>query len=102
MRHIIDSYMGSSTFHVSYVGPAQLASVEPYVLETQLQNDGASGAITMEMMASGGSFYLEFVQEWKEELYFQAFCEELTSQGIEYTLLGKGENEVPDIQLPCL
>ena len=102
VRHIIDSYKGASTFQVSYVGPAQLGSVEPYVVETQLQNDGASGAITMEMMASGGSFYLEFVQEWKEELYFQAFCEELTSQGIEFTLLGKGENEVPDIQLPCI
>ena len=101
VHNVIARYKGASSFLVSYVGPAHLGPVEPYVIEMQMQNDGVSGGITLEMMASGGAFFLEFVQEWEEELYFQSFCEELTSQGIEFTLLGKGMNEVPDIQLPC-
>ena len=51
-------------------------------------------------MASHGSFFLTIVQEWKEDLYVKAFCEELTAQGIEYELLSQGEHHVPRLTLP--
>lgn len=101
VRSVVERYKGASTFLVSYMGPAHLGAVEPYVTEVFPQNDGVGGGITLELSASGGAFFLEFVQEWPEELYFRAFCEELTAQGIGFTHCGEGENKVPDIHFPC-
>lgn len=98
VNQVVSRYHGGATFNVSYVGPARLAAMEPYVLETQLQND--SPDLTVEIMAAHGSFFLTIVQEWKEDLYFDAFCEELKAQGIEYQLLSRGVHQVPSITLP--
>ena len=97
-KQVVDRYHGGATFNVSYVGPARLAAMEPYVLETLMQNDCTD--LTIEMMASHGSFFLTIVQEWKEDMYFKAFCEELKAQGIEYELLSQGEHHVPLLTLP--
>ena len=63
-----------------------------------MQND--SPGITVEVVAAHGSFFLEIVQDWKESLYVDAFCEELTAHGIGYELLSHGKHHVPAIQLP--
>ena len=97
-KQVVDRYHGGATFTVSYVGPARLAAMEPYVLETLMQNDCTD--LTIEMMAAHGSFFLTIVQEWKEDLYVKAFCEELQAQGIEYELLSQGEHHVPRLTLP--
>lgn len=97
-KQVVDRYHGGATFNVSYVGPARLAAMEPYVLETLMQNDCTD--LTIEMMAAHGSFFLTIVQEWKEDLYVKAFCEELQVQGIEYELLSQGEHHVPRLTLP--
>lgn len=98
MGNVLARYHGSSTFNLSYVGPARLAAVAPYVEELQLQND--SPGLTIEVMAAQGFFFLEIVQEWQEDLYVAAFCQELAAQGIGYELLSHGEHHVPNIFLP--
>lgn len=98
VQQVLARYHGSTTFNLSYVGPAHLAATEPYVKELQLQND--SPGLTIEVMAAHGSFFLEIVQDWKEDLYITAFCEELTAQGISFELLSHGEHHVPPILLP--
>ncbi|MGN1231294.1 MAG: hypothetical protein ACI4TP_05275, partial [Anaerotignum sp.] len=95
---VISKYMNSSTFQVSYMGPARLAALEPYVLETEMQNDG--NGLTIEVMANHGFFFLEIVQLWKEDLYIQAFLDELTAQGIEFECLDNGKHKISDILLP--
>ena len=98
VRNVVARYHGSATFNLSYVGPAKLAAMDPYVEELQMQND--SPGITVEVVAAHGSFFLEIVQDWKESLYVDAFCEELTAHGIGYELLSHGKHHVPAIQLP--
>ena len=97
-NEVVARYMGASTFQVSYMGPSRLAAIEPYVVETEPQNDG--NGLTIEIMASHGFFFLEIVQLWKEDLYIQAFLDELTAQGIEFERLDSGIHKVPDIVLP--
>ncbi|MCI7760385.1 MAG: hypothetical protein MSH49_10220, partial [[Eubacterium] saphenum] len=88
----------TSTFGVSYVGPAKLGAAERYVTETEVENAGES--IFIEVMAVNGSFFLNITQQWQENLYFDAFCEELSAIGFEYELLYCGEQKVTKVNLP--
>ena len=98
VQQVLARYHGSATFNLSYVGPARLAAAEPYVEELQMQND--SPGLTIEIMAAHGFFFLEIVQDWKEDLYVAAFCEELAAQGIDCEPLSQGRHHVPPILLP--
>ena len=52
-------------------------------------------------MAVNGVFYLEFMQQLQEDLYFNAFCEEISSLGFDYELLDSGEQKIVKVDLPC-
>ena len=55
----------------------------------------------IEVMAVNGAFYLDFMQQWQEDLYFNAFCEEISSLGFDYELLDSGEQKIVKVDLPC-
>ena len=98
MQKLMSSYKNTSTFGVSYVGPAKLGAAERYVTETEVENAGES--IFIEVTAVNGSFFLNITQQWQENLYFDAFCEELSAIGFEYELLYCGEQKVTKVNLP--
>ena len=98
MQKLMSSYKNTSTFGVSYVGPAKLGAAERYVTETEVENAGES--IFIEVTAVNGSFFLNITQQWQENLYFDAFCEELSAIGFEYELLYCGEQKVTKVSLP--
>lgn len=56
--------------------------------------------IEIEIMSSNGYFFLDFVQQWQEELYFEAFCQQLTLQGIPYEREGLEAHRVFVVELP--
>ena len=98
MQKLMSSYKNNSTFEVSYVGPAKLGATERYVSEAELENAGEG--IMIEVMAANGSFFLNIMQQWQENLYFDAFCEELSEIGLDYELLYCGEQKVAKVSLP--
>ena len=98
MQKLMSSYKNNSTFEVSYVGPAKLGAAERYVTEAELENAGEG--IMIEVMAANGSFFLNIMQQWQENLYFDAFCEELSEIGFDYELLYCGEQKVTKVNLP--
>lgn len=100
MQKVLGTMLGMASFSVSYMGPAQLGAVEQYVKEVRGLNEVGSNAILVEIMSANGCFYLDFTQQWKEEIYFDAFCQQLSLQGIPYTLDGIEEHKVPSIELP--
>ena len=61
---------------------------------------GGENAIMIEIMSSNGYFFLDFVQQWQEELYFEAFCQQLTLQGIPYEWEGVEAHRVSAVELP--
>ena len=98
MQGLLNSYKNATTFQVSYVGPANMGAVAQYVTETELENAGEG--IMIEIMAVNGAFYLDIMQQWQEDLYFNAFCEELSSLGFDYELLDSGEQKIVKVDLP--
>lgn len=98
MQGVLNSYRNASTFQVSYVGPANMGAVDRYIIEAEAENAGEG--LTIEVMAVNGSFYLDIMQQWQEDLYFDAFCEELASLGFDYELLDCGELNIANVALP--
>ena len=98
MQGLLNSYKNATTFQVSYVGLANMGAVAQYVTEAELENAGEG--IMIEIMAVNGAFYLDFMQQWQEDLYFNAFCEELSSLGFDYELLDSGEQKIVKVDLP--
>ena len=56
--------------------------------------------MNIEITNCHGAFFLKISQDCKEDIYFDAFCEELTAQGIDYEIMDGGNYEVPGISLP--
>ena len=101
MFKVLKSMQGSmASFSVSYMGPAKFGAVEPYVKEIRALSAVGENAILVEITAANGYFYLDFVQQWQEEIYFDAFCEQLSLQGIPYELDGIEIHEAPGAELP--
>ena len=99
-QKVLNARLGTTSFAVSYMGPARLGAVEQYVKEIRLLNEAGKNAIMIEIMSSNGYFFLDFVQQWQEELYFEAFCQQLTLQGIPYEWEGVEAHRVPAVELP--
>lgn len=97
---VLKSMHGMASFAVSYLGPAKLGAVEQYVKEIRLLCAVGENAILVEIMSANGYFYLDFAQQWQEEIYFDAFCQQLSLQGIPYELDGIEVHKSPGIELP--
>lgn len=100
MHKVLKSMLGMASFTVSYLEPAKLGAVEQYVKEIRLLAGVGENAILIEIMSANGYFYLDFAQQWQEEIYFNAFCHQLSLQGIPYELDGTEVHKVPGTELP--
>ncbi len=92
------------TATVSYVGKSNMGELEQYILEnTVMPSTALPGAwvpLTVEMTAMNGFFFLNFIQFFHEEDYFNAFTRQLCENDIEYELLRVTEAAFPRIELP--
>ena len=68
--------------------------------EIRALSEIGENAILVEIMSANGYFYLDFAQQWREEIYFDAFCEQLSQQGIPYELDGIEEHKASGSELP--
>jgi len=96
---VVDYAFGARTFSVSYSGKSDFGSCDRHIaaLFPQLQFKG--GGLVVEISATNGKFYLTFTQEWKEDVYFNAFLKELTKLGIDYDLLYSAQLEPIEIDI---
>ena len=61
---------------ISYVGKANFGESEKYITDFRTTTDNPS-ALLVEIAAVNGKFYLDFIQNFKDERYFNAFKKEL-------------------------
>ena len=66
---------------VSYVGKANFGDSEKYITSFKTETDTPS-PILIEVAAVNGKFYLDFIQNFKDERYFNAFKKELEKLNI--------------------
>ena len=70
---------------ISYVGKANFGESEKYITDFRTTTDTPS-ALLVEIAAVNGKFYLDFIQNFKDERYFNAFKKELEDLKIRYEL----------------
>ena len=68
---------------ISYVGKANFGDAEKYITEFRTETDCPS-PILVEIAAVNGKFYLDFIQNFEDERYINAFKKELDSLNIKY------------------
>lgn len=80
----VPSQYRANTFLLSYAGKANYGAAQQYVGSTRIDLDSPEIGIAVELSAISNSFYLDFMTDFPEELYIDAFCEELEQLGIAY------------------
>lgn len=79
------------TATVSYVGKADMGEAEQFVQEFHVMPSTAlpssATPLTLELSAFNGSFYVNFMQYFKEDDYLKAFIRQLRENNIDYDVL---------------
>ena len=81
------------TFLVSYSGKSNYGSCDKYISSFFPQVHATGIDLLMEITAADGWFYVTFIQEWREDCYFNAFLKELQAQGLDCDLLYSSRND---------
>jgi hypothetical protein len=68
---------------ISYVGKANFGDAEKYITDFRTETDCPS-PILVEIAAVNGKFYLDFIQNFKDEKYINAFKKEMDELKIKY------------------
>lgn len=97
MQKAVSASMGADTFKVSYVGKCGMGAAERYTKTMGTMIDLNGSGIMIEVNAVNGWFFLEFMQEWEEDVYVNAFCRQLEAEYIGYELADKGPLQVAPI-----
>lgn len=91
----LDTLIRSHTFLVSYSGKSSYGTCDKHIKALFPQTGTKDMGILMEITSADGWFYITFVQEWKEDIYFNAFIKELIDQGLEFDLLYSAQSQTP-------
>lgn len=86
MRILVKLALSGSTFSISYAGRSSLGECEKYVKQIYSEPDAPGTGIMIELNSVNDIFCLSFMQEWQERAYFDAFCDELKSNGISFRI----------------
>ena len=79
---------------VSYVGKANFGDSEKYITSFKTETDTPS-PILIEVAAVNGKFYLDFIQNFKDERYFNAFKKELEKLNIKCEVRDPIKQDLP-------
>lgn len=82
----------SHTFLLSYSGKSNFGSCDKHISALYSEPYAKDFGMLIEVTAIDGWFDIAIAQEWKEDIYFDAFLKELTSLGLEYDILYSGQN----------
>lgn len=85
-----DAVLGR-TFAVSYSGRSKFGTCDQYLKAFFPQVSAFMMGLLIEVTTADGWFYVTFIQEWKEDVYFNAFLKEIVSFGIDFDLLYSSE-----------
>ncbi|MBQ0126436.1 MAG: hypothetical protein KBS80_00420 [Bacteroidales bacterium] len=79
------------TFAVSYSGRSNFGTCDKYLKAFFPQVSAFTMGMLLEITTADGWFYVTFIQEWKEDVYFNAFLKEVVSFGLDFDLLYSSE-----------
>ena len=98
---LMEKKTSAITATVSYVGKAPFGDAERYIQEFHVMPSTAlpssATPLTIELSAVNGSFYLNFLQYFREDIFLDAFLEELRENDIDYDVLYQTPMNYPEV-----
>lgn len=97
--HGMKVFFEQTTFAISYSGKKSFGSVDKHISSLYPAGKPKGIGILMEVTAADGWFYVVFMQDWREDVYFNAFLKEIVSLGLDFDLLYSSEADAPGFSL---
>lgn len=95
----MQAFFNQTTFSVSYSGKKSFGSVDKHISALFPAGEPKGIGILMEVTAADGWFYVVFMQDWRENVYFNAFLKEIVALGLDFDLLYSSEAHAPKFTL---
>lgn len=95
----MESFFEQTTFAVSYSGKRSFGSCDRHIEALFPAGEPVGIGILMEVTAADGWFYIVFMQDWREDVYFNAFLKEIVNLGLDFDLLYSSEAKAPAFSL---
>jgi len=87
------------TFLVSYSGKSTFGSCDKHIAALYPEPGAKDMGLLIEVTAADGWFFLTFIQEWREDVYFNGFIKEVIDAGLDFDLLYSSRFEGPKFSL---
>ena len=93
------AFFNQTTFAVSYSGKRSFGTCDKHIHALFPAGEPIGIGILMEVTAADGWFYIVFMQDWREDVYFNAFLKEIVTLGLDFDLLYSSEAKAPSFSL---
>ncbi len=87
------------TATVSYVGKANFGDIEQYIEECHMWVPAVFENVLLELTAINNRMYVDFIQNFEDRRFFDAFLKQLSQNGIAYKYQGTHRLEIPKVHL---
>lgn len=91
----MEAFFDRTTFAISYSGKKSFGSVDRHISALFPAGEPTGIGILMEVTAADGWFYIVFMQDWREDVYFNALLKEIVALGLDFDLLYSSEAHAP-------
>ena len=95
----MSGFFDQTTFAISYSGKRSFGSCDKHIRALYPAGEPIGIGILMEVTAADGWFYVVFMQDWREDVYFNAFLKEIVALGLDFDLLYSSEAKAPSFSL---
>lgn len=95
----MQAFFDQTTFAISYSGKNSFGTADRHISSLYPAGEPVGIGILMEVTAADGWFYVVFMQDWREDIYFNAFLKEIVSLGLDFDLLYSSEAHAPKFSL---
>ncbi|MCQ2156337.1 MAG: hypothetical protein MJY57_03955 [Bacteroidales bacterium] len=95
----MNAFFKQTTFAISYSGKKSFGSCDKHIEALFPAGEPIGIGILMEVTAADGWFYIVFMQDWREDVYFNAFLKEIVGLGLDFDLLYSSEAKAPSFSL---
>ena len=93
------AFFNQTTFAISYSGKKSFGTCDRHIAALFPAGEPVGIGVLMEVTAADGWFYVVFMQDWREDVYFNAFLKEIVSLGLDFDLLYSSEAKAPAFSL---
>lgn len=95
LRAVVKKVGGTYSFMVSYSGKVSYGSCDKHIRGLYSDPNQTGVGMLTEITVADGHVLLNCMQEWKEDVYFNAFLDQLKSFGLDYEVVYSGPSGAP-------